>query len=275
VKQGLCAGVAQLVERCPSKSDVESSSLFTRSNFTEKNMISVVIATMWRYEPFANFLADMVHHHLVGEIIIIDNDSKNRPAHDVFDNPKIKISDFKRNIYVNPAWNIGVLGALYDKVCIANDDVIFDLRVFDRVYDQLTPDVGAIGLSVLPNEMHHVTGEIRIVPFTAGANTFGFAMVMFVHKQNFQLIPKNLQIYFGDNYIFDNSLWRGLRVLLIQEIFYHSPYGVTAEKAVPNHIEFFKREKEVYRDVIIANGRVPAEWCPEHYLPHDTTTIAE
>jgi len=228
-------------------------------------MISVVIATMWRYQLFPDFLADMVHHHLVDEIILIDNDSARRPEHPVFSHPKIKFCDFKRNTFVNPAWNMGVIGARNDRVCIANDDVIFDLRVFDRVYDVLTPDVGAIGMSVLPNEMHHPDGAIRIVPWASGVNTFGFAMVMFIHKVNFELIPHELKIYFGDNFVFDNSLWRGLKVLLIQDIFYHSPYGVTGAQAVPNHKEIYKQEREVYRKVIESKGLDPKMWCAEHF----------
>lgn len=224
-----------------------------------------MFATMWKYAPFVDFLADMVHHHRVGEIIIMDNDSQNRPVHDVFTHPKIKICDFKRNTYVNVPWNIGVLGAVNDKVCIANDDVIFDLRVFDRVYDEMTPDVGVIGLSVMPNEMHHVDGVIRIVPWTPGVNTFGFAMCMFIHKSNYQVIPDGLKMYFGDNFIFDNSIWRGLQVKVIQDVFYHSPYGVTGGTAVPNHIEFYQREKELYKNIIISKGHDPVKWCPEHF----------
>lgn len=228
-------------------------------------MISVVIATMWRYKPFADFLADMVHHHLVGEIIVIDNDYKNRPDHEIFSHEKIKLINFKRNTYVNPAWNIGVLGAQYNKVCIANDDIIFDLRIFDRVYDKLTPEVGCIGMSVLPNDIYHPVGEIKIVPWTPGVSTFGFAMAMFINKENFELIPRELEIYFGDNFIFDNSLWKKLQILLVQDVFYYSPYGVTAGVAVPNHYDFFLREKEIYRNIIMSKGHDPASWCPEHF----------
>lgn len=227
-------------------------------------MISVVFATMWRYKPFSNFLADMVNHHLVGEIIIIDNDYEKRPNHEIFSHPKIKICNFKRNTYVNPAWNIGIIGAQHDKVCIANDDVIFDLRLFDRVYDNLTENVGCIGMSVLPNEMHHPIGEIKIVPWAPGINTFGFAMCMFIHKKNFELIPDSLKIYFGDNFIFDNSIWRKLPILLVQDVFYHSPYGVTGS-VISNKTEFFEREKEIYRNIIMSKGHTPALWCPEHF----------
>lgn len=227
-------------------------------------MYSYVVATMWRYEPFVDFLHDLVKHPLVGEIIIIDNDPSRRPESRIFLNDKVKILTMGENIFVNPAWNWGVQEAKYDKIAIANDDLIFDLRVFDKIYDYVIPQNGAVGLSVMPNELHKVDGVIRIKEWTSGEITFGFAMLMFVNKCSWEPIPKDLIMYFGDNYIFDNSLWQGKKIYLIKDIFYYSPYGQTG-KEFPELINFYRKEKEVYEYIIRSKGYDPKLWCPEHY----------
>jgi hypothetical protein len=227
-------------------------------------VISYVVATMWRYEYFVDFLEELVNHHLIGEIIIIDNDPTRRPISNVFLNGKIKILTTGENTFVNPAWNWGVREAQYDKVAIANDDIIFDLRVFQKIYNYITPDVGSIGLSVLPNEMHHVDGVIRVRDWNFDYNTFGFAMLMFVHKKSWEPIPEKLIAYFGDNFIFDNSLWNNRKIYLITDILYHSPYGQTG-KDLPFLKEMFEKEKIFYAEVIRSKGYDPKIWCPEHY----------
>lgn len=231
-------------------------------------MISYVVPTMWKYEPFVDFLKDLVDHHLIGEIILIDNDPINRPQSDVFLNAKIKILTQGKNIFVNPAWNWGVSEAKFDKIAIANDDILFDARVFKRVYDFIIPEFGPAGLSVLPNEMYHVDGLIRIREWSPGINTFGFGMLMFVNKLSWTIIPNELDIYFGDNFIFDSALWQHKKIHVISDIFYHSPYGQTG-KSLPELSSFmkskFEKEKIVYSSIIQSNGYDPKYWCPEHY----------
>lgn len=220
---------------------------------------------MWRYEPFVDFLEELVGHRLIGEVIIIDNDPLRRPDHKVFNHEKIKILTTDKNIFVNPAWNWGVREAQYEKIAIANDDIIFDVRVFNKIYDYITPELGVAGLSVLPNDMHKVDGVIRVKELSPGEITFGFAMLMFIHKQSWSDIPNDLIMYFGDNYIFDNSIWNFKKVYLIKDILYHSPYGHTGKEFVELMRSMFDREKEIYANIIIAKGLDPAKWCPEHY----------
>ena len=234
-------------------------------------MISYIVATMWRYEPFADFIKDLTQHHLIGEIIIIDNHPELRP-NNLVQHEKIKILTTGVNIFVNPAWNWGVAESKYDKLVIANDDLIFDMRVFNKIYDYIIPEYGASGLSVRSNEMHNVDGVIRINEWVPGSNTFGFPMLMFIHKQSWTRIPANLNIYFGDNFIFDNSLWSNKKIHLISDIFYYSPYGQTGKsdsefaKYLRNQ---FEKEKKIYAELIKTKGLNPRHWCPEHYADYE------
>jgi hypothetical protein len=51
---------------------------------------------MWKFEPFCDFLEDLTHHDMIGEIIIIDNDHNARPNHKALSNPKVRIVNFHR-----------------------------------------------------------------------------------------------------------------------------------------------------------------------------------
>ena len=80
-------------------------------------MISIIVPTMWRYEPFLDFAQYLVRIDVVSELIIINNDNTKTPKHPVLNHPKVRMLDFGQNIFVNPAWNIGVQAAREDIVC--------------------------------------------------------------------------------------------------------------------------------------------------------------
>ena len=53
-------------------------------------MISVIIPTMWKYEPFLGFIEYLARVPSVGEIIIINNAADKTPGNTVFYNPDRK-----------------------------------------------------------------------------------------------------------------------------------------------------------------------------------------
>ena len=54
-------------------------------------MISVVVPTLWKYEPFLDFVSSLVQVGTIGEIIIINNNQSATPIHDVLSHPKVKL----------------------------------------------------------------------------------------------------------------------------------------------------------------------------------------
>ena len=68
-------------------------------------MFSVIIPTMWRSMRLLGMLHRLYNSDDVDEIILIDNDKDSRFS---FENKKIKILEQDENIFVNPAWNLGV-----------------------------------------------------------------------------------------------------------------------------------------------------------------------
>jgi hypothetical protein len=197
-------------------------------------MITVVVPTMWRFTPFLDFIGYILRLDVVTEIIIINNDNTRTPKNPVLSHPKIKLIDFGENIFVNPAWNFGVQESQNDIVCILNDDLIFDIRLFYKMADFITPSVGVVGKSAGEVNLGQTplsTGEIYVEPFI-NQNCFGFGELMFIHKNNWHSIPSELKIGFGEVFIFEKLLYSGFQNFLITNLFqYHA--GSMTMKEVP------------------------------------------
>lgn len=211
------------------------------------NKFSIVIPTMWGFAPFVGFLKDLAKFDLVDDIIIINNKYELTPEDDILHHPKIRMVNEPENTGVNPAWNKGVQMAKNSKVCILNDDVIFDLKMFYHVDDTLTEQSGVVG--ICPgvqdfNQPPFETGVIKVVPWI-GQHTYGFGCLMFVHKSWWVDIPLGLTIYYGDNWIFDTCLARMKTNYLITDALFYTPYA-TSTRHLTNINEIHAAEQPVY-----------------------------
>ena len=214
-------------------------------------MYSVIIPTMWNCKFFPEFLNDLLTFSQVGQVIVINNCMENMPENLPLDHPKFKMMMFGENIGVNPAWNIGVAESKYDKVCIANDDVVFDSKIFDRVDTVLGPDSGVVGICPGVKEFNQPpfeTGIGRIIPWT-GQHTYGFGCFMFVHRSWYTPVPEGLKIYYGDNWIFDTCLVQGRTNYLITDCFFYTPFATTTSQ-LTNVSELHSIEQPIYNQAI-------------------------
>lgn len=199
---------------------------------------SVIIPTMWKYPFFCNFLDDLVIHPLVDEIIIIDNDQLERPDNDVLNNQKIKLISNGFNIFVNPAWNLGVRLAKNEHICVMNDDVLFDTRVFRKVLPVMKDtNFGCAGAH--PGEEHlgqipFRDGSIDLVEWKERLShhnfVFGFGTLFFVNKSTWFKIPETLSIYYGDDWVHETQRIYDRNLFLITNLFYSSPSAQTCSK---------------------------------------------
>ncbi len=196
----------------------------------KKAKFSVVVPTMWRYERFIDFLKELVKNDYVNEIIIINNDSAKTPKDDILNHYKILVKAVNQeNIFVNPAWNYGVLLSSNEKICILNDDIEFDLRLFEKIDSFYDKDFGVIGLCPGEPDFNQppvVNGNIDIIPWS-GEHTYGFGCLMFVKKSTWEPIPIELKIYYGDNFIFDRALSQGKTNYIITNLLFRTPFAVT------------------------------------------------
>ena len=166
--------------------------------------ISVIIPTMWRSKKTLQLLNDLYDSKYVHEIIIIDNDvaAKNVNLDQYTD--KVKYYPQVENIYVNPAWNLGVSLANNDLLCICNDDINFNVNDYIKFILPHISKLGIFGSNIRP--YHKVTQDLlykinddRITK--AALATQGFGMLMFLNKKNWIDIPSSLKIWYGDDWI--------------------------------------------------------------------------
>ena len=103
---------------------------------------SVIIPTLQRSGELPELVEMCVQHALVREVIIINN----APQELVIESAKVSVLDQPENIYVNPAWNLGVSRASGEYIAIINDDLLFDPIAFD------------ISASILKNNIFGIVG---------------------------------------------------------------------------------------------------------------------
>lgn len=207
-------------------------------------MISLVIPTMWRYKPFLNFLNTIVELNCIGEVILINNNIDHTPKHSVLDHPKLKIQNFPSNIFINPAWNLGAEVAIYENLCVMNDDVIVDLKVFieaDRFLTNRTENNERSMLLIVPGDgppkiriqqIPVTDGTIDIIPFDQSFThpdlTYGWGTLFFMPTSQWIRIPNTMRVFYGDNWVFESQVYLSDTIpYCITNCFYFSPYNVT------------------------------------------------
>lgn len=160
-------------------------------------MFSIVIPTMWKSEYLLKMIPIYENSNFVKEIIIIDNDHVNKLDLSIY-NKIIYYTEFK-NIFVNPAWNIGYKLSKH-KLIIANDDIF--IPNLDEVLDMINEsDYDIIGLDWNNKDVLKIE---KIDDFRKN----GFGCFMYVKK--YDMIPEEFKIFRGDFWLFKNSIKRGI-----------------------------------------------------------------
>ena len=213
-------------------------------------MLTFITPTMWRAPGiFLQALNNYISSDIIDEIIIINNDVNRTPnLWSELRHPKVTMLNMEKNIYVNPAWNIGVDLAKNDKVCLANDDILFDMRLINKIYDRIIPSNGVHGIIAGEpafNQPLTTDGAIDFIGWKPGDHIHSFGQLMFFHKQNWRPIIDGLNIYFGDDFIFHWHLYHGLTNYMIYNIHFHSPMACTT-KDVSITGGFYEKEQPIF-----------------------------
>lgn len=162
-------------------------------------MISVIMPSMFIPKGTLDLIKEVCNHPLVGEFILMDNTEEGN--HITEDIPKLIYIQEGRNTFINPAWNKGAEMAKYDKLMFLNDDILTDLSIIDKVYDQITEDKGMIGLG--EGCWKYVGGEFSVRPIHEFRG--GFACLFFIHKKSYRPIPEEIKVWYGDNWLFEKT----------------------------------------------------------------------
>jgi FkbM family methyltransferase len=214
---------------------------------------TAIIPTMWRcLDITEKLLTNLIEHPLVGEVIIINNDHVRTPEWSLLLHDKINMLLMDENIGVNPAWNLGVENSNYDLLCIINDDIVFDPKLFDKIEPLMyASDAGAFGIINGDPEMGQpakTDGSIDFLEWQPGMIIHCFGQLMFMHKKNWVPIPDGLLINFGDDVIFHSSLQNYKKNYLIYNIDFETQWSATVKDPTVTLVspEQFEREKAIY-----------------------------
>ena len=246
------------------------------TNSKTPSKFTVVVPTMWKYEPFNSFLNELLSHDNVGEVILIDNDPLKTPI-TLPNNTKLRYKTFGTNIYVNPSWNWGVENAVYDYVCILNDDMKFDLNVLEDLKAVLdNPNTGVCG--IIPGVEQYgqppvTDGNYKIIQWTPGVHQFGFGCLMFVNKNNWTHIPDEIKVYYGDYFIFDTFLAADKTNYCIINMKHETPYAQTCE---PLYIQNAARMTSLQEKEGLIYETIKQDiWKKEEPVVEEVATVVE
>ena len=163
---------------------------------------SVIIPTLWKSNRTHKLLSDLIKCQYVDEIILIDNAGKFFEYYEALD--KVKLVKVEENIYVNPAWNLGIKIAKNDLIALVNDDINFDTNVFGVLDGNILNQFGIVGMGEgnYKEQIDETKGPYLDV-WKPGVNDWGWGCMILLDKKNWIDIPDNIKIWYGDNIIKD------------------------------------------------------------------------
>ena len=185
---------------------------------------SVIIPTLLKSPFLRRLLIDLEECPEVGEVIIIDNVGV------IKGEGKQRILSEKKNIFVNPAWNWGVREAKFDYICLCNDDVNFDPKIFKFM-------LGKKGITGLDTDCYYNAGELGIERITE--RNWGWGCLIFFHKKEYKEIPNDLLIACGDDYLIKNCETYKLKGLKVDT-------KISTTSLLPEFLDIQKQDLEIY-----------------------------
>ncbi len=170
-------------------------------------MFSAIVPTLQRAPQMPLLLETYLEHPLVDEVIVVNNAQKelNGPRK----HGKLRILNQRRNLFVNPAWNLGAREAHGEFLIVTNDDILFDPRVIDAAARLLRWPVGIIG----PHPGAFSRQDRRPWFLPAYTRSSGFGTLMFLRASNYVMIPDGLLIWCGDDYLFHRQEHRNFYLM--------------------------------------------------------------
>lgn len=197
-------------------------------------MISIITPTMWQFLPYLDFLTYLLDLPVIGEVIIINNNKEATPEHGALTHYKVRMITPEENIYVNPAWNLGAREAKNRNLCFLSDDVIVDMRVFPKVNDFMENADDTLGMTYIcpgyADQQQPVvtTGEIEIETGVV-TNRYGYGALFFIRKEDYDPIPEQFKVWFGDHFLFMFMQEKKKTNYYIKNCFFYTPWAVTVK----------------------------------------------
>jgi glycosyltransferase involved in cell wall biosynthesis len=144
----------------------------------------------------------------VSEVIIIDNTEDQSNLDKITINDKLQIHSQGKNIYVNPAWNLGVSIAKEDTIALINDDVTIPNNLFSALSKADFKELGIVGAChpTIQQVENPVRFNIEHAELLAVSDRmWGYGIFMAMHKDTYINIPEDMLVWCGDDYLFHQT----------------------------------------------------------------------
>ena len=168
-------------------------------------MLTVIIPTLQKNKDILNALiSSLVTDDVISEILLIDNSGLGYETSE----SKIRVITPKQNIFVNPAWNLGVANAKNEYFALFNDDLLVCSNFCSKVIELIksTSDFGILGMaeaSVINTQYPCGAPEKTNFKLSVdnGERPNNWGCIIFGCKKNWSPIPENIKISCGDDFI--------------------------------------------------------------------------
>jgi hypothetical protein len=163
---------------------------------------SIIIPTLWKSNRIHKLLFDLIDCEFVDEIILIDNAGRYFEYYEALD--KVKLIQVEENIYVNPAWNLGIKVAKNELVALINDDINFDSNILGLIGKDILDSYGIVGMG--QGNYKDLIDEERgpyLEVWKPGVDDWGWGCFIMLNRKYWIDIPNDIKIWYGDNIIKD------------------------------------------------------------------------
>lgn len=186
-----------------------------------KAMIDIVIPTLMLIDscPLKYSLQEACKSNLINQVIIIDNSGGLFEESISINSEKIQVLTMPGNIYVNPAWNLGVSKCYSENIVIMNDDVFCSSEVYMQIETVMKEENVGI-CSVQTNICADLEDYIDNISYTQEPivtnNIFGninsniTGWFFCIKRKLWKNIPDPIKIWYGDNIVYDSVRNKGL-----------------------------------------------------------------
>lgn len=164
-------------------------------------MISFIIPTIYKAPQLIQLLRDLDVHPLVSEILVIEDCPTTGLLNNLYFN-KLNIIPFQEKKYCNGSWNLGVSLVKTHYYALCNDDVLFPTSIIDDVlhFYKTRPKSGFIGMHKTQFDTLCISNVYGFVKREVWYMDGGWGSLIFNHKDNDIIIPKDLKQWCGDTY---------------------------------------------------------------------------
>jgi len=219
-------------------------------------MITVIVPVL-NYIDITNDFFETIAYNTVlpTQVILIDNGSTDpypKLVKKFRNRLNILYIRYNQNKGVNEAWNHGIQLSRTKYISILNNDILLNRYFFETVKDSMEND-SKIGIIVPQawkfkdqiSEMKRYNPKLRNLGKREG---FAFTIRKDIIEK-IDLIPSDLKIYCGDDYLFFHTQQQGYKIMkMTTNYIFH--YGQLTSGKAANQRDILNSEKRVWKKIV-------------------------